>query len=97
MKVELKIFCTLLDEANVEESVSSKDCNSYLLHHVLMPLIWGETVFVKNIDFTQFDRDDVHTLADYYESLEMQGRKLMELVGAIAAIEPEACKVRRFC
>lgn len=97
MKVELKIFCGLLDEADAEESVSSKDCNPYLLRHVLMPLMRGESVLVKNIDFTQFDRDDISTLADYYESLEMEGRKLMELVAAIAATGPEACKVRRFC
>lgn len=97
MKMDLKTLCGLLARTSEEESVSSKDCNPYLLEKVLRPLIRDETVLVKDIDFGQFDADDIPTLVGYYESLEMQGRKLMELAGAVAAIEPVACKTRRFC
>lgn len=97
MKMDLKGLCCLLAKANEEESVSSKDCNPYLLEKVLRPLMRNETLRLRDIDFSQFDADDIHTLSSYYESLEMQGRNLMQLVGAVASIEPTACKVRRFC
>lgn len=97
MKMDLKNLCGLLASAGEEESVSSRDCNPYLLEEVLRPLMRDETVLLKDIDFSQFDAEDIHTLNGYYQSLEMQGRKLMGLVGTVAAIEPAACKARQFC
>ena len=97
MKMDLNNLCRRLARAREEESVSTRRCNPYLLEEVRRPLMRGEAVRLKSIDFSRFDEEDIHTLAAYYESLEMQGRKLAELVGAIARIEPAACKVRRFC
>lgn len=97
MKMDLENLCRLLVSADEEESVSSEDCNLYLLEKVLSPLMRDETVLLKDIDFSQFDAEDIHTLDGYYQSLEMQGQKLMGLAGTVAAIEPAACKVRRFC
>lgn len=97
MKMDLKNLCGRLASADEEESVSSKDCNPYLLEKVLRPLMRDETVLLKDIDFSQFDAEDIHTLNGYYQSLEMQGQRLMGLVGTVAAIEPAARKVRQFC
>lgn len=97
MKMDLKVLCKQLAQAKEEESVSTKGCNAYLLDMVLRPLMQEETVLLNDIDFSEFEADDIHTLTAYYESLEMQGRKLMQLVGAIANIEPVACKARQFC
>lgn len=97
MKMDLKNLCGLLASAGEEESVSSKDCNPYLLEKVLRPLMRAEAVLLKDIDFSQFDAEDIHTLKSYYYSLEMQGQRLMGLVGTVAAIEPAARKVRQFC
>ena len=97
MKMDLKALCKQLAQAKEEESVSTKECNAYLLDKVLRPLMREETVLLKDVDFSEFDAEDIQMLAAYYESLEMQGRKLMELVGAVANIEPMACKVRQFC
>ena len=97
MKLDLKILCGLLAGAGEEETVSTRNCNPYLLETVLQPLMREETVLLKDIDFSQFDADDIRTLVGYYDSLERQGRKLEQLVGAIANIEPIACKARRFC
>lgn len=97
MKVDLSGFCNLLTKASEGKSVSTEGVNAYLLNQVLQPLMQGETVLLKDIDFSQFDDEDIHWLARYYESLEMQGRKLMQIVGAIADVEPMACKARRFC
>lgn len=37
MKMDLKNLCGLLASAGEEESVSSRDCNPYLLEKVLRP------------------------------------------------------------
>lgn len=97
MKMDLKLLCKELSQAKAEEAVSTRDCNSYLLDHVLRPLMRDETLLLKNIDFSQFDAEDIHTLNGYYQSLEMQGQRLMGLVGTVAAIEPVAHKARQFC
>lgn len=97
MKVDLKSLCNLLAKASEEANVSTESGNIYLLNQVLQPLMQGETVLLKDIDFSRFDGEDIRWLARYYEALEMQGRKLIQIVGAIANIEPAACKARRFC
>ena len=97
MKMDLKCLCKHLARAKEEEAVSTANCNPYLLERVLRPLMRQETVLLKDVDFGQFDVEDIQEITGYYESLEMQGRKLMELVGAFANLEPVACKTRRFC
>ncbi len=97
MKMDLKGLCTRLAQAKEEETVSTKGVDEYLLNKVLRPLMRNETVLLKDVDFSQFDSEDVRWLTSYYESLEMQGRKLMQVVGAVANIEPASCKARRFC
>ena len=97
MKMDLKCLCGQLSKAKEEEAVSTANCNPYLLERVLRPLMLQETVLLKDVDFGQFDAEDIQEIRGYYESLEMQGRKLMELVGVMANMEPVACKTRRFC
>lgn len=97
MKMDLSGLCKQLAHAKEEEAVPTEDCNPYLLECILRPLMRDERVMLKDIDFEQFEAEDVHTLSDYYDSLEMQGQKLLQLAGAVAAIEPVACKARRFC
>ena len=97
MKMDLKCLCRQLAKAKEKEAVSTANCNPYLLERVLRPLMWQETVLLKDVDFGQFDAEDIQEVAGYYESLEMEGRKLMQLVGAVANLEPAACKTRRFC
>ena len=97
MKMDLKCLCKQLVQAKEEEAVSTLNCNPYLLERVLRPLMRQERVLLKDVDFGQFDAEDIQEIAGYYESLEMEGRKLMQLVGAVANLEPAACKTRRFC
>lgn len=97
MKMDLKGLCKQLARAKEETSVSTKDGNSYLLEQVLRPLMLGKRLLLKDIDFSKFDAEDLRWLYSYYESLEMQGRKLVQLVGVIGKIEPAACKLRMFC
>lgn len=97
MKMDLKGLCKQLAGAKEEKAVSTEGGNPYLLEQVLRPLMREETVLLKDVDFSKFEAEDIHWLASYYESLEMQGRKLMQVVGAVGNIEPVACKTRRFC
>ena len=97
MKMDLKCLCGQLSKAKEEEAVSTANCNPYLLERVLRPLMLQETVLLKDVDFGQFDAEDIQEIRGYYESLEMQGRELMEFVGVMANMEPVACKARRFC
>ena len=97
MKMDLKGLCTRLAQAKEEETVSTKGVDEYLLNKVLRPLMRNETVLLKDIDFSRFDSDDLQRLTNYYEALEIEGRKLMQVVGFVANMEPAACKARRFC
>lgn len=97
MKLDLNCLCRQFAAAKEEKAVPSEGCNSYLLEQVLRPLMVGKTLRLREIDFSQFDSEDVRTLAGYYENLEMQGQKLSQFVGAVASLEPSACKARRFC
>ena len=97
MKMDLKVLCKQLAQAKEEDAVSAEDCNAYLLERILRPLMRNETVLLKDVDFGQFDIEDIGQLVEYYESLEVQGGKLSQLAGALANIMPVACKSRRFC
>lgn len=97
MKLDLNCLCRKFTAAQEEETGSTRHCNPYLLEQVLRPLMAGKTLRLREIDFSQFDSEDVSTLAGYYEELEMQGQKLSQFVGALASLKPAACKVRQFC
>lgn len=97
MKMDLKGLCIRLAQAKEEETVSTKGVDDYLLNKVLRPLMRNETLLLKDIDFGRFDSDDLQRLTNYYEALEMEGRKLEQLTGAFANMEPVACKARQFC
>ena len=95
MKLDLKRLSRQF--AAAKEAVPSEGCNAYLLEQVLRPLMAGKTLRLREVDFSQFDSEDVRTLAGYYHELEMQGQKLKQFVGALASLAPSACKVRQFC
>lgn len=97
MKMDLKGLCKQLAKAKEEEVVSTEGGNEYLLKQVLRPMMQSKKLLLKDIDFSKFDAEDLRWLYSYYESLEMQGRKLAQLVGVIGKIEPAACKLRMFC
>lgn len=97
MKMDMKNLCKLLTQAKEEDAVSAEACNPYLMEKVLRPLMRNETVLLKDVDFSQFEAEDISQITDYYEALEMEGRKLMQIAGAFANLEPIACKVRQFC
>ena len=57
----------------------------------------GETVRLRDVDCEQFECEDIQWVSGYCDSLVMQSRKLEQVVGAVASIDPTACKARRYC
>ena len=97
MKLDLKALCHSLGQVEAEETVSTKDCNPYLLEHVLRPLLWDKRLRIRDIDFARFDEEDIDIMAQYSESLGRCSWGLGQFTGAIANLEPAAHRVRRFC
>ena len=97
MQLDLKALRTLLKEAPQEETVDSSDVNPYLLQKVLMPLLAGTDLRYGDIDYSQFEADDLRQLSHYCD---MRGGTLHRLFGLkkqLTEATPCACKHRAFC
>ena len=96
MKLDLKKFCLLLSQAK-EPPKADEGVNRYLLDHVLTPALNGICVRIGDIDFSQFDEEDIEILAEHYDGLDDAKRDAARLEGQITSIPPIARKVRAFC
>ena len=97
MNLDLYALRQSLQDAKEEEIVSTKNVNPYLLNEVLKPLLSGKKLCYGDIDYTQFEADDLRTLADHYDRRCSAIHQLKALVGVIAEAEPSACRNRAFC
>lgn len=97
MNLDLCVLCQSLQDAKEEEIVSTEGVNPYLLNEVLEPLLCGKKLCYGDIDYTQFEADDLRTLADHYDRRCRASHRLETLVGVIAKAEPAACRSRAFC
>ena len=97
MKLNLKELSHAFRKLKEEETVSSNGVNSYLLEKVLLPTLQGNAPMLKDIDYSQFEDDDISDLANYCESLMAESNRLMQFVGAVASIEAVPCCSRQFC
>ena len=97
MNFDLNCLCQLLASAPDEEIVSSEGCNAYLMEKVFRPMLRGEPPRIGEIDYGQFEEDDIGIVAAYFDRLWYQAQKIEQFVGAVSSIDPAACKVRRFC
>ena len=96
MKLDLKKFCLLLSQAK-EPPKADEGVNRYLLDHVFAPALSGTAVLIGDIDFSQFDEEDIEILAGYYDSMDDAQRDAARLEAQITGIPPIARKVRAFC
>ena len=96
MKLDLKKFCLLLSQAK-EPPKADEGVNRYLLDHVLTPALNGICVRIGDIDFSQFDEEDIEILAEHYDGLDDAKRDAARLGAQITGIPPIARKVRAFC
>ena len=96
MKLDLKKFGLLLSQAK-EPPKADEGVNRYLLDHVLTPALNGLCVRIGDIDFSQFDEEDIEILAGYYDSMDDAKRDAARLESQITGILPIARKIRAFC
>lgn len=97
MKLHLKELCRELGRAKEEETVPAAGVNPYLLEKVFRPALRGEAPKIAKIDYDQFEEEDISGLYDYYESMWRTSQKLEQFTGAVANLNPIACRNRRFC
>ena len=97
MKLRVNTLCRELDKAKEGEDISSAELNTYLLEKVLRPTMEENPPRLSEIDFEQFEHDDIAELADYCERLGVISSKLGQFVGAVAAIPAIPCRARQFC
>lgn len=97
MKLHLKDLYRAFGKAKGEETVPSKGVNPYLLENVLRPVLQGEAPLLGDIDYEQFDLEDIGILSDYYDNMWQAAEKLEQFVGAVASFAPVPSQERRFC
>lgn len=97
MKLHLKDLCREFGRAKDEETVSSKGVNPYLLENVLRPTLQGEAPRLGDIDYEQFELEDIGALSDYYDNIWKDSAKLGQFVRAVTALPPVPSRERQFC
>ena len=96
MNIDLERLRRSLQEAPPEESVSHNDVNPYLFA-LLQRLLTGENVTYGEIDFSQFEADDLRVLSHYCHERESVSSRLWQLAETIGKARAFSCKARAFC
>lgn len=97
MKLHLKDLCREFGKAKDEETVPNNGVNPYLLEKVLRPALQGEAPTLGEIDYEQFDLEDIGELSNYYESMWRTAEKLGQFVSAVTSLAPVPSRERQFC
>lgn len=71
--------------------------NPYLIETIIKPLLAGKSVKYGDIDFSEFELDELRTAAGYCDDISRTSEKLKSLVANISGAEAAACKTRLFC
>lgn len=97
MKLHLKDLCREFRRTKDEETVPSKGVNRYLLENVLRPTLEGDAPMLGDIDYEQFDLEDIGVLSDYYDEMWKASGKLGQFVSAVSSLAPVPSRERQFC
>lgn len=97
MRLDLKLLSMRFSQKKEEPPISQEGLNAYLLENVLMPALDRTDIYLRDIDFTAFDAEDVSELEDYYSQLYEVGQSLEQFVQTVARTQPVASRIRSFC
>lgn len=97
MKLDLDLLVMRLLLEQEGTAFPPASCNEYLIDHVFLPLLRGESVPFGAIDYTAFDEDDIWALYEYNEAVHRIAQALGETVGRVETISPIARPVRQYC
>ena len=96
MNIDLKRLQHSLKEAAPEDSVSHEDVNPYLFA-LVQRLLAGEDMTYGEIDFSQFEADDLRVVSYYCQMRDSFADRLRGLVREIDKAQALSCKARSFC
>ena len=98
MLVDLHVLHKNLSELpSGEETVDSTEVHPYLLNEILRPILAGTSVCYGDIDYSQFDADDLPVISDYCDMRERVMYKLQEYVNGLVKARASACMGKAFC
>ena len=97
MELNLKHLSERFFTAQTEDTVPKGDTNPYLMKTIIEPLLAGKSVKYGDIDFSEFELDELRTAAGYCGDISRTSDKLKSLVANISCSEAAACKTRAFC
>ena len=97
MELNLKRLAESFSAAKAEETVPKGDTSPYLIATIINPILAGKSVKYGDIDFSEFDLDDLRRAFGYCGDISRTSYKLETLVANISASEAAACKARSFC
>ena len=97
MELNLKRLSERFFAAQTEDTVPKGDTNPYLIAAIIEPILAGKTVKYGDIDFSEFELDDLRRAAGYCGDISSTSYKLENLVENICGSEAASCKTRSFC
>ena len=97
MKLDLKLLAIRFSQAKDEPPAPAEGVNPYLLEKILLPYMNGESILLRDIDYSAFDVEDIEPLAEYHDELAQAGYKLEQLTKTVQNLPPIAKKSRTFC
>jgi len=97
MKLDLKLLSMRFSQTKDEPPAPTEGVNPYLLEKILLPCMNGESILLRDIDYSAFDVEDIEPLAEYHDELAQAGYKLEQLAKTVQNLPPAAKKSRTFC
>ena len=97
MRLDLELLSIRFSQKKEEPPVPQDGLNAYLLENILTPALDSKDIYLKDIDFTAFDVDDIDELEDYYNQLYSRGQGRDQFIQTVAQTLPSASSVRSFC
>ena len=97
MKLDLKLLSMRFSQTKDEPPAPTEGVNPYLLEKILLPCMNGESILLRDIDYSAFDVEDIKPLAEYHDELAQARYKLEQLTKTVRNLPPAAKKSRVFC
>ncbi|MBQ9719971.1 MAG: hypothetical protein IJV64_04670 [Oscillospiraceae bacterium] len=84
-------------QAKPEKTLPDNQVNPYLLNVLLKRLEAGDAVTYGEVDFSQFEADDLRVLSGYIRERNNMSNHLANLIAGIDKAEAFCRKARAFC
>lgn len=97
MKLDLKRLSMRFYQKKEEPPISQEGLNRYLLEKILTPALHRTDIYLRDIDFTAFDVEEIDALENYYDRLFDAGQGLEQFIQTVAQTQPVASRIRSFC